>query len=197
MFWRWSGNFLNVFELWGFSAGSNIALLSEQVREFSPECVAIGDPDLVAPLAELLPPGYRSRILCSTEGNCAVATRAEADMVVSAGRCGGVASNVGCDSRRQGRGASQQGDPGHGGAVGDGEVRRHGVRLLPIDSEHSAIFQALEAGRSEDVGKLILTASSGPFRTWNIEQLRRATPEQALAHPNWSMERKFPSTPPH
>lgn len=70
-------------------------------------------------------------------------------------------------------------------------ARRHKVALLPIDSEHSAIFQALEAGRRADVGKIILTASGGPFRTLGKEELRQATPEQALAHPNWDMGRKI------
>lgn len=180
------------FNVVGLSAGRNIALLSEQVREFSPECVAIGDPDLVAPLAELLPPGYRSRILCSTEGNCAVATLAEADMVVSA-VVGAVGLLPTLAAIRAGKdvGLANKETLVMAGRLVMEEVRRHAVRLLPIDSEHSAIFQALEAGRSEDVGKLILTASGGPFRTWEIEQLRRATPEQALAHPNWSMGKKI------
>jgi 1-deoxy-D-xylulose-5-phosphate reductoisomerase len=70
-------------------------------------------------------------------------------------------------------------------------VQRHRVRLLPIDSEHSAIFQALEAGRREDVARIILTASGGPFRTWSQDALQVATPEQALAHPNWTMGQKI------
>ena len=70
-------------------------------------------------------------------------------------------------------------------------VRTHQVRLLPIDSEHSAIFQALEAGRREDVSRIILTASGGPFRDRPTEELRGVTPAQALAHPNWDMGRKI------
>jgi 1-deoxy-D-xylulose-5-phosphate reductoisomerase len=70
-------------------------------------------------------------------------------------------------------------------------VRQQGVRLLPIDSEHSAIFQALEAGRRKDLLKIILTASGGPFRGMRREQLSQVTREQALRHPNWSMGRKI------
>ncbi|MCI5190845.1 MAG: 1-deoxy-D-xylulose-5-phosphate reductoisomerase, partial [Candidatus Electrothrix sp. AS4_5] len=70
-------------------------------------------------------------------------------------------------------------------------AKRHKVALLPIDSEHSAIFQALEAGRRSDVGMIILTASGGPFRTLGQEELQQVTPEQALAHPNWDMGRKI------
>ncbi len=69
--------------------------------------------------------------------------------------------------------------------------RRHGVRLLPVDSEHSAIFQVLDRERLERVEKLILTASGGPFRTWTLEQMAAATPAQAVAHPNWSMGAKI------
>jgi 1-deoxy-D-xylulose-5-phosphate reductoisomerase len=71
------------------------------------------------------------------------------------------------------------------------KVREHGVRLLPIDSEHSAIFQALEAGRREDVSQLILTASGGPFLHTPLDDLLKVTCDEALAHPNWSMGRKI------
>ena len=70
-------------------------------------------------------------------------------------------------------------------------VQHTGVQLLPIDSEHSAIFQALEAGRRQDVARIILTASGGPFRTKGLAELQSVTPDEALAHPNWSMGRKI------
>jgi 1-deoxy-D-xylulose-5-phosphate reductoisomerase len=66
-----------------------------------------------------------------------------------------------------------------------------GATVLPVDSEHNAIFQALGAGPREDVKRVILTASGGPFRTWSLEQIRAATPEQALRHPNWSMGQRI------
>jgi len=66
-----------------------------------------------------------------------------------------------------------------------------GARVLPVDSEHNAIYQALKAGRAEDVHRIVLTASGGPFRTWTIEKMRAATREQALKHPNWSMGAKI------
>src|SRR5205085_7281032 len=62
-----------------------------------------------------------------------------------------------------------------------------GTQVLPVDSEHNAIFQALSAGPREDISRIVLTASGGPFRTWSKEAIRSATPEQALRHPNWSM----------
>ena len=69
--------------------------------------------------------------------------------------------------------------------------RAAGATVLPVDSEHNAIFQALGAGRREDVKRVILTASGGPFRTWSLEAIKAATPEQALRHPNWSMGPKI------
>jgi 1-deoxy-D-xylulose-5-phosphate reductoisomerase len=71
------------------------------------------------------------------------------------------------------------------------EVRAHGVALLPVDSEHSAIFQALAGQRREDVSRLILTASGGPFRTWDAARIARATLAEALRHPNWEMGPKI------
>jgi 1-deoxy-D-xylulose-5-phosphate reductoisomerase len=68
---------------------------------------------------------------------------------------------------------------------------RSGARVLPVDSEHNAIYQALKAGRPEDVRCIVLTASGGPFRTWTLERMRAATREQALKHPNWSMGAKI------
>lgn len=66
-------------------------------------------------------------------------------------------------------------------------AKASGAAVLPVDSEHNAVFQALGAGRREDVSRVILTASGGPFRTWRLDQIKVATPEQALKHPNWSM----------
>jgi len=73
------------------------------------------------------------------------------------------------------------------GALFMRRAAQKGTTVLPVDSEHNALFQALSAGRREDVVRLVLTASGGPFRTWSIEEIRAATPAQALKHPNWSM----------
>jgi 1-deoxy-D-xylulose-5-phosphate reductoisomerase len=73
------------------------------------------------------------------------------------------------------------------GALFMRRAAQKGTKVLPVDSEHNALFQALSAGRREDVVRLVLTASGGPFRTWSIDAIRAATPAQALKHPNWSM----------
>ena len=77
------------------------------------------------------------------------------------------------------------------GALMTGEARRRGAKLLPVDSEHNAIFQVFEDGRRESVEKLVLTASGGPFRTWPVERMAQATPAEAVKHPTWSMGAKI------
>ncbi len=70
-------------------------------------------------------------------------------------------------------------------------ARRHGVKLLPVDSEHNAVFQVFDEAQRPGIERIILTASGGPFRTWTAEEMRKATPEQAVAHPNWAMGQKI------
>lgn len=180
------------FRIVGLSAGRSVDLLAQQVLEFDPECVSVGDPALVARLAELLPPSYRSRIVSGLDGNCRVASLPSASMVISA-VVGAVGLLPALAAIRAGKdlGLANKETLVMAGRLMMGAVREHGVRLLPIDSEHSAIFQALEAGRREDVSRIILTASGGPFRTWSSEALADATSDQALAHPNWTMGRKI------
>lgn len=74
-------------------------------------------------------------------------------------------------------------------------VKQYGVRLLPVDSEHSAIFQSLMGEEGHKIDKILLTASGGPFRGWTREQMKDIRPEDALKHPNWVMGKRSPSTP--
>ena len=180
------------FRIVGLAAGQNVEVLAEQVLEFRPECVSIGDPSLVGALAEKLPSSYRSRIVCGMEGNCTVAALPAVNMVVSA-VVGAIGLLPALAAIRAGKdiGLANKETLVMAGRLIMEAVRCHRVRLLPIDSEHSAIFQALEAGRREDLARIILTASGGPFRTWARESLPAATPDQALAHPNWTMGRKI------
>lgn len=180
------------FRIVGLAAGHNVALLAEQVLEFQPECISVAEPALVSPLAQRLPPSYHSRIVCGTEGNCAVASLASAHMVVSA-VVGAIGLLPALTAIRAGKdvGLANKETLVMAGRLVMRSAQQHKVQLLPIDSEHSAIFQALEAGRKQDVARIILTASGGPFRTWSKDDLATAAPAQALAHPNWSMGRKI------
>jgi 1-deoxy-D-xylulose-5-phosphate reductoisomerase len=180
------------FRIIGLSAGRNVDLLAKQVLEFEPECVSVGDPALVETLEEQLPSAYRSRIVSGLEGNCLVASLPSANMVVSA-VVGAVGLLPALAAIRAGKdlGLANKETLVMAGRLIMEAVHEYGVRLLPIDSEHSAIFQALEAGRREDVARIILTASGGPFRSWPSDALAGATSDQALAHPNWTMGRKI------
>ncbi|MDO5674357.1 MAG: 1-deoxy-D-xylulose-5-phosphate reductoisomerase [bacterium] len=180
------------FRLCALAAGRNIELLARQVIEFAPDCVSVAEESLVAPLAALLPAAYRSKIVWGEGGLCRAATQAEADMTVSA-VVGAAGLQPTLAAIRAGKdiGLANKETLVMAGRLVMAEVRKQGLRLFPIDSEHSAIFQALEAGRSQDVSRLLLTASGGPFRSLSAAELAQVGPEAALAHPNWSMGKKI------
>ena len=185
-------SFPDRFSIVGLSAGINILDLAAQVIEFKPECISVADESSVARLAELIPAEYHGKIFWGDEGNRKVATVDSADMVVSA-VVGAVGLLPTLDAIAAGKdiGLANKETLVMAGRLVMQAVKENNVALLPIDSEHSAIFQALEAGRRSDVGMIILTASGGPFRTLPKEQLEDVTPAQALNHPNWDMGRKI------
>lgn len=180
------------FRIVGLAAGKNIGLLADQVEEFSPRCISVSREDLVAPLADMLSPEYRLRIHWGDDGNCRTATLAQVDMVVTAVvGAAGLLPTLSAIQAGKDIGLANKETLVMAGRLIMESVRENGVRLLPIDSEHSAIFQALEAGRRQDVHRIILTASGGPFRTLPPEDFAAITPARALAHPNWEMGRKI------
>jgi len=176
----------------GLAAGRNLTRLREQVLEFRPELISVLDEAGARELQRMLPAGYRDRIAYGTNGNQAVASMAGCDMTVSAivGAAGLLPTLA---AIRAGRpvGLANKETLVMAGKIVMAEAERFGVPLLPVDSEHSAIFQALEAGHREDVAKIILTASGGPFRGRSSEQLQQVTRQQALNHPNWTMGQKI------
>ena len=176
----------------GLAAGRNVELLEQQVLEFEPEVVSVASKKDADHLARRLPPAYRNRVHHGAEGLVRVAVHDSAQMVISA--------VVGATGLRPTLKAIEAGkDIGLANKetlVMAGKLvmeagQAQGVRILPIDSEHNAIFQAMEAGRRQDVAGVILTASGGPFRTFEKSRLASVTPREALAHPNWDMGRKI------
>lgn len=180
------------YRIAGLAAGTNVEELKQQVLEFAPDCISIGTEKLAAELAACLPREFSDRICWGEAGNREVAILAETDMTVTA-VVGAVGLLPTLDAIAAGKdiGLANKETLVMAGDLVMDAVRRSGVRLLPIDSEHSAIFQAIEAGRRQDVSRIILTASGGPFRFRSREELAGVTPEQALAHPNWDMGRKI------
>lgn len=180
------------YQVVGLAAGRNVELLARQVTEYQPALVSVLDQEHGRRLAELLPGRFKPSICWGTEGSCRVASLPEADSAISAiVGAAGLLPTIAAIEAGKDIGLANKETLVVAGRLVMSLVRRHGVRLLPIDSEHSAVFQALEAGRKEDVAKIILTASGGPFLHKTEAELETVTLEEALNHPNWSMGRKI------
>jgi len=175
----------------GLSAHRNWPLLAEQARRFKPRRVTLSDEAaLAAADANELPGAVE--LLRGSDRVERLAAAADTDVVLVA-----VVGAAGL------RGTWAALEAGKTVCVANKETlvlagklvmelaRRRGASVLPVDSEHSAVFQSLQAGRRAEVRRVILTASGGPFRTWSADQLKRATPQEALRHPTWQMGRKI------
>jgi 1-deoxy-D-xylulose-5-phosphate reductoisomerase len=185
-------SFPDRYRVTGLAAGRNISKLVEQVIEFNPELISVADQDGAAQLCQQLPAQYRDRVVYGVEGSKEVAALDSAEMTVSAivGAAGLLPTLAAIEAGKDIGLANKETLVMAGKLVMD-RCRTKGVKLLPVDSEHSAIFQALEAGHRDDVAKIILTASGGPFRQKSQQELESVSPDEALAHPNWDMGRKI------
>lgn len=175
----------------GLAEGHDVNLLAEQIREFRPRIVSVRDETSATRLRELLG-NEQPEIHWGIEGAAVVGEAEGADMVVSAivGAAGLVPTVRAIKAGKDIALANKETLVVAGQLVSD-LVKEHGVNLLPVDSEHSAIFQSLTGHRQEDVERIILTASGGPFRNTPAEELQHVKPEQALKHPQWSMGAKI------
>jgi len=180
------------FTVAGLAAGRNVELLAGQIGQFRPALVSVQDEEAASRLKTLLPAGNRLEIMAGPKGAAAVATAAGADLVVSAmvGAAGLEPTLAAIEAGISVALANKETLVAAGSLV-MAAARKKGVALLPVDSEHSALMQAMEGQRREDVKKLWLTASGGPFRSWPGDKLARVTPAQALRHPNWNMGAKI------
>jgi len=179
------------FRAIGLTAGSNDAKLEEQVRAFRPAVVALSD-QAAADRLRARCPDTGVRILSGQQGVTEVATHPGADLVISAivGGAGLVPTLAAIRASRDVALANKEPMVMAGHLIRQ-EARKHGVRIFPVDSEHSAIFQSMEGHRREDIRYLILTASGGPLWDLTLEQMRHVKPAQALQHPNWKMGDKI------
>jgi 1-deoxy-D-xylulose-5-phosphate reductoisomerase len=183
--------FPDEFHVAGLSAGINDEKLEEQIRRFRPRMVALSNESAAARLRHRCA-GLPVEILSGAEGAAQVASVPEADMVISAivGGAGLMPTLAAIRANKHIALANKEPMVMAGKLMQD-EARKHGVRIFPVDSEHSAIFQSLEGHRLEDVRRLILTASGGALWTLTKEELQEVTPERALQHPNWKMGAKI------
>ncbi len=180
------------FRITGLTAGRNITLLRDQIEAFQPSIVSVATEELADELKSLLSFSWDGRIVSGQEGNIQVATLADMDTVVSAivGAAGLIPT---MEAIRAGKNIALANKETlvMAGELVMNSARDHNVTLLPIDSEHNAIFQALTAGQKEYLHKVILTASGGPFQDKSERQLWDVTPDEALIHPNWDMGKKI------
>jgi 1-deoxy-D-xylulose-5-phosphate reductoisomerase len=183
--------FPDEFRVAGLTAGNNIDKLEEQIRSFTPRVVAVSQEAAAVTLRQRCA-GLPVEILSGEAGIAQVASLPEAELVISAivGAAGLVPTLTAIRSGKHIALANKE-PMVMAGKLMQEEAHKHGVRIFPVDSEHSAIFQSLEGHRLEDVRRLILTASGGALWTVAKNELQHVTPERALKHPNWKMGSKI------
>ena len=182
------------FEIVALGAGSNAALLFEQIKEFSPRLVSVMDEGNAHSLEKMIGGNceHPPEISHGRDGYCRVAAFAESEMLVSAmvGAAGLIPTLAAIDAGKNIALANKE------TLVAAGEIvmraaEANKIRILPVDSEHSAIFQALQGNLREALARILLTASGGPFFHKSTRELESVSPEAALCHPNWSMGPKI------
>jgi len=180
------GRMKDRFSVCALTAQQNVDLLRRQAEEFEPEKVVIGDPDLADQLGSL-----KAEILSGPGGLEMVAAMDRADIVINAlvGAAGLVPTLKALEAGKRVALANKE-SLVLGGELVMNRAREGKGSLVPVDSEHSAIFQCLQGRRTESVKRIILTASGGPFYAFSAEELRSVSPQQALSHPTWDMGRK-------
>lgn len=173
------------------AAGRNKERLKEQIKEFHPSLVSLADEKLAMELEQELA-GSGVTVLHGMDGLVAVAGAEESDVVVTAvvGMMG-ILPTMEAIRRGKDIALANKETLVTAGHLIIPMAKEYGVSILPVDSEHSAIFQCLHSARRQDVDKILLTASGGPFRGKTLADLEKVTLEDALKHPNWSMGRKI------
>jgi 1-deoxy-D-xylulose-5-phosphate reductoisomerase len=179
------------FSVSGLAAGRNIELLAEQIRQFRPKVVSVMTAELADQVRSMIDfPDIE--VLYGKEGYKAVATFDDADLIVSAmvGAAGLIPTLAAIEAGKDVALANKESLVTAGPLV-TSIARKKGVALIPIDSEHSAIFQCLRGCRKKEVRRIVLTASGGPCKDMNRHDLIKVKPEDAVRHPRWSMGAKI------
>ena len=179
------------FEIVGLAEGHDVKLLAEQIKRYSPQIVSVKNEESASDLKKYLS-GNAPIVRCGIDGAAEVASFGDSDLVLSAmvGAIGLIPTLAAINSGKNIALANKE-TLVAGGPLVMREVRKNNIKLIPVDSEHSAIFQSLQGHNANDVSKLILTASGGPFRNLSITDIESVTLEKALKHPNWSMGAKI------
>ncbi len=172
------------------TANNNVGKLAGFAREFGAKIAVVSDEVKLWELREALA-GSGVEAAAGPAALCEAASRPVDLTVAAIVGCAGLGPTMAAIERGGTVALANKEALVSAGGVMTAAVAKHGATLLPVDSEHNAIFQCLQGGRIEDVRSITLTASGGPLRTWSRERLDSATPEQAVAHPNWDMGAKI------
>ncbi len=172
------------------TANGNVAKLAQMARDFGARMAVISDERCLPDLREALA-GSGIEAAGGKAALCEAAARPVDITLAAIVGCAGLAPVMATIERGGTLALANKEALVSAGDVMTAAVARHGATLLPVDSEHNAIFQCLAGNAIEDVARITLTASGGPFRTWSQQQLDAATPAQAVAHPNWDMGAKI------
>ena len=180
------------FEVVAISANSSINLLLEQIKEFKPKYVAVYNEASAKVLKEMIPSDINIEVLSGMEGLVTISSLDEIDVLLTAivGMIGLVPTLEAIKKGKTIALANKETLVTAGQLVME-EAKKNNVKILPVDSEHSAIFQCLNGENNKEIESLILTASGGPFRGKTKSELLNVTKNEALKHPNWSMGRKI------
>lgn len=181
------------FQVIGLAAGNNVEMLAQQVRQFRPQIAAIYDESKFTELKEAIADIQPQPILLAGEdGVTEVARYGNSEAVVTGiVGCAGLLPTIAAIEAGKDIALANKETLIAGGPVVNPLIEKHGVKLLPADSEHSAIFQCLQGVPKAGLRRIILTASGGAFRDWPIERLSKVKVADAIKHPNWSMGRKI------
>ncbi|MFH1144112.1 MAG: 1-deoxy-D-xylulose-5-phosphate reductoisomerase [Candidatus Eisenbacteria bacterium] len=176
----------------GLAAGRNVEQLARQAREFAPAALALADPSLLPALREGSPLPGNPELLAGDDGLCRLAAWPQADIVVN-GIVGAAGLRPTLAALAAGRrvGLANKESMVLAGHLVCEAIARHGGAIVPIDSEHSALWQCLQGRTAAEVRRLWLTASGGPFRGRTAAELQQVTAREALQHPTWRMGRRI------
>lgn len=180
------------FELIAISGNTSVDMLFNQIKEFSPKYVAVYDEYSYIKLKGMLDDKFSTKVLCGMNGLKEICSLDEVDVVLTAvvGMIG-LLPTLEAIKHKKNIALANKETLVCAGELVISEAKKYGVKILPVDSEHSAIFQCLNGEENRFVDKIILTASGGPFRGKTREELINVTKNEALKHPNWSMGQKI------
>ena len=179
------------FQVVALSAGENIKLLKKQIEKFHPKVVAIGSKDSAIRLCESLAAKNKTKVFYGKEGLKEIASYPSSDIVISSisGSAGLVPTLAAVEAGKDVALANKETMVMAGEIVTRRAIKNR-VKIIPVDSEHSAIFQCLEGSKRENLRRIILTASGGPFLSFTKSQLKKVSLSQTLRHPKWKMGKK-------